>query len=174
MTWFHGPKIAVFWLKITTSGVLKSNRSFFFVTWFHSFFGNFWWFHEYFCMKTWNLGWFHEKRKSKNIETHLVPRLGPQASAPASAPREARGGGRSWGLRAQSRHQMGFNIFLIFRFSWIPPKVFKFSCKNIREYHQKFPKNEWNPGLKIKKIRAVYIEIPLWWYFGQKYSQALL
>ena len=159
------PFICHWWRKI---GVLKRNRSV--CNLVTSIFWSFWWFHEYFCPKTWNLGWFHEMRKSKNIETHLVPRLGPRALAQASAPREARGGGRSWGPRAQSRHQMGFNVFLIFRISWIPPKVFKFSCK----IFVNTTKNEWNPGHKIKKIRAVYIEIPLWWYFGQKYSQPLL
>ena len=45
-----------------------------------------------------------------------------------------------------------------------------FVAKNIREYHQKWPNNQWNPGHKIKKICAVSIEILLWWYFGQKYS----
>ena len=48
--------------------------------------------------------------------------------------------------------------------------VFKFYGQNIREYHQKLQKKSWNPGHKIKKICAVYIEILLWWYFGQEYS----
>ena len=51
----------------------------------------------------------------------------------------ARSGGRSWGLRAQSRHQMGFNIFwfslfmnttqgfqvFMQKYSWIPLKITK-------------------------------------------------
>ena len=67
--------------------------------------------YEYFCLKTLNLGWFHELRKSKNIETHLVHRLGPRTGAVAGAEREVRSGGRSGGPRAQPRHQMGFNLF---------------------------------------------------------------
>ena len=45
-----------------------------------------------------------------------------------------------------------------------------FLPKNIREYHQKGPNKQWNPGHKIKKICVVSIEIPLWWYFCQKCS----
>ena len=56
-------------------------------------------------------------RKAESIETHLVPRLGPQALAQASALREARGEGRAEASGAQFRHQMGFNVFLIFRIS---------------------------------------------------------
>ena len=45
--------------------------------------------------------------------------------------------------------------FILPKYPWIPLKP---------------SKNQWNPGHKIKKICVVYIEIPLWWYFGQKYS----
>ena len=66
-------------------------------------------------LKPWVVSW---SAKIKNIETHLVPRLGPRTGAEAGA--EVRG--PSLGTN------MGFN-FLIFRTSWIPPKVFKFLCK---------------------------------------------
>ena len=70
--------------------------------------------YEYFCLQTWNLGSFHEMRKFRNIETHLVHRLGPRTGAEVRKP--------SLGA------YMGFN-FLIFLISWIPPKVLKFLCK---------------------------------------------
>ena len=136
--------------------VLKGNRSFFFLCWFHWFFCNFWWFHDFFCKKTWNLGWFHEMRKSKILKPiwcldwvrglKLALRSGLRSSP-----------------RTQSRHQIGFQYFLIFRISWIPPKVFKFSCKKIvntiknfkksMKYRTKNKKNKsglrWNPSLVI-------------------------
>ena len=45
--------------------------------------------------------------------------------------------------------------FILPKYPWIPLKS---------------SKNQWNPGHKIKKICVVSIEIPLWWYFGQKCS----
>ena len=54
------------------------------------------------------------------------------------------------------------------------PKSFNFFFTEFHEYHQKGPNNTWNPGHKIKKICAVYIEILLWWYFGQKYSLCII
>ena len=109
--------------------------------------------YEYFCLKTLNLGRFHELRKSKNIETHLVHRPGSRMRAEVQGP--------SLGTN------MGFN-FLIFRISWIPPKVFKCVCKifvNTTKIIKKSMKYS-----SIKKIWAFYIEIQLWWYFGQKYN----
>ena len=50
--------------------------------------------HEYFARKLENLGWYSWNAKNqKNIETHLVPRLGPRDSATASTPRFARSRG---------------------------------------------------------------------------------
>ena len=71
--------------------------------------------------------------------------------------------------RTQSRHQMGFNIFWFFAFHEYHPRFSSFLAKK-SWIPSKFSKNQWNTGQKIKKIRAVYVEILLWWYFGQKYS----
>jgi len=89
-----------------------------------------------------------------------------------SGPRWARGPKRSTKrgaeVRGSSGGLRGFNFFC--QVSWIPPKVFNFSCENIREYHWNHQKYQWIPGHKIKKICVVSIEIPLWWYFCQKCS----
>ena len=133
--------------------VLSRNRTFFFLVWFHikkKMVVSRIFLHE--NLKPWVVSW---SAKIKNIETHLVPRLGPRTGAEVRGP--------SLGTN------MGFN-FLIFRTSWIPPKVFKFLCKICVNTTKNFKNNLWNPDQKIKKIRAVYIEIRLWWYFGQKYS----
>ena len=62
--------------------------------------------------------------KSKNIETHLVPELGPRVSASALGPSP----GTKW-----------FSIFLIFPFHETT-QGFKFSGKNIREATKHFQK----------------------------------
>ena len=112
-------RIPVFLSKISPKSDFIRNHSYFFyfLTWISLIFleilvG----IHESFGRKIWNFGGTHEVRKKK-IETHLAPRLGPRASAPAFASR-----------------------------------------------------SQWNPGQKIKKICAVYVEIPFWWIFCQKYS----
>ena len=81
-------------------------------------------------------------------------RLGPRAGAEARGP-----------SRPTEKFQFFFSEFHEYHL-WFS----NFVAKNIREYHQKWPNNQWNPGHKIKKICAVSIEILLWWYFGQKYS----
>ena len=53
------------------------------------------------------MGGFMKWENQKNVETHLVPGLGPRAGAEAKAQREAQSGGP----RTQSKHQMGLNIF---------------------------------------------------------------
>ena len=144
--------------------VLSRNRSFFLWPGFMIFFEIFGGFTNIFGLKLETLGGFIKNSKIKNIETHLVPRLGPRTRAE----REARSGGRSGGPRAQPRHQIGFNF--LFSHFMNTTQGFQVFIQNIREYHQKFQNKLWNPGQKIKKIRAVYIEIRLWWFFGQKYS----
>ena len=81
-------------------------------------------------------------RKSKNIETHLVSRLGPRAATPASAPASASALGPSLGTKWVS-------IFLIFAFHEAT-QGFKFSSKNIRK-PQKFQKNLCNQDQGQKK-----------------------
>ena len=128
--------------------VLKRNRFFFVMCPGYIQFFEILVVYEYFCLKTLNLGWFHELRKSKNIETHLVHRPGSRMGAEVRGP--------SLGTN------MGFN-FLIFRISWIPPKVFKCVCKifvnttkiikKSMKYSSRNKKNMsvlyWNPTLVI-------------------------
>ena len=101
------------------------------------------------------LGGFMKPDKKINWNLSGAP-LGPRAGAEAGA--EARG---------PSGVPERFQFFLC-QVSWIPPKVFNFSCQNIREYQWNHQKYQWNPGHKIKKICVVFIEIPFWWYFCQK------
>ena len=116
----HAVKIIVFNFHTSTRCENQGfwwEAAFFFVSWFDLFFWNFLWFHEHCCMKTWNPSCFCEK--IKKYWTPFGACTGP----------EGRSGGQSWGPRAQWRHHMGFYILLNFRISWIPPKVFKFSCR---------------------------------------------
>ena len=75
----------------------------------------------------------------KNIETHLVLRLGPRTGAEAGAEREAQSGGRSGGPSAQPRHQYGFQFFDFLHFM-NTTQGFQVFMQNMREYHQKFQK----------------------------------
>ena len=86
--------------------------------------------------------------------TPLGPRTWAEAGAKARGPRVA-----------PERFQ-----FFFVRFHEYHPRFSILSCENIREYHWKHQKYQWIPGHKIKKICVVSIEIPLWWYFGQKCS----
>ena len=59
--------------------------------------------------------------------------------------------------------------FFYFRVSWTQTRAFKFftSKLNQREYNNKISSNEWNPGHKLKKIYAVFNEMPFWWFFAK-------
>ena len=148
--------------------VLRGDHAFFFL-WpgFIDFFYFFWWFHGYFCNKSWNQGGFM-KCENKISWNHLGIRLGPRAGAEAGAEREARSGGRSGGPRAQPDAQVVSTYF--FSHFMNTTLISRFICKISVNTNQKNEKNQWNPGHKNKKICAVLAEILLWWYFGQKYS----
>ena len=138
--------------------------------WFHWFFCNFWWFHDFFASKLETLGGIHEMRKIilENI-WYLDWVRGLERRQEWSAP--ALRSGLRFSPRTQSRHQMGFNIFWFFAFHEYHPRFSSFLAKK-SWIPSKITKNQWNSGQKIKKIRAVYVEILLWWYFGQKYSHS--
>ena len=70
---------------------------------------------------------------------------------------------REYHLR-QEPNICGFN-FLIFGSHEYHPRFSSFSCQNIGEYHKNFQTTQWNPGHKIKKICAVFIETQHWWFF---------
>ena len=139
--------------------------------------GNFRWFHDFFDMKTWNLRWFHETRKSNKLK--------PEVSAPGWV----RGPGRrlqpdlppkylwfqffdfrvSWIPPKAGAEYLRFQFF-DFGVTWIPPKVFKFSCQNIREYQTKFPNNSMKSRTQNKKNMRGFYWNPALVIFCQKYS----
>ena len=82
-------------------------------------------------MKTWNLRWFHETRKSNKLK--------PEVSAPG------------WALGpSQELNTSGFN-FLIFEFREYHLRFSSFSCPNSREYHQKFTNKSMKSRSQNKK-----------------------
>ena len=95
-------------------------------------------------------------RKSKNIETHVVPNLAPRVEAEAEAVSGAEARGPSLGTKWVS-------IFFDFRISWNHPR-FQVFMQKYSWNHQKFPRNEWNQVTKKKerflfKTGSCYIEI---------------
>ena len=134
--------------------------SFFLWPGFNEFFESSWWFHDDFGQKSWNQSGFM-KCKIKINWNHLATRLGSRAGVEREALRS--------GPRAQPVARK-VSIYFFTEFHEYHLWFSNFVAKNFREYHPKWPNNTWNPGHKIKKICAVYIEILLWWYFGQEYS----
>ena len=80
-----------------------------------------------------------------------------------------------------ARRQKAFHEYHLWSRSRIPQVlIFWFSSfmnttKGFQAFHVKivvntiknFQKSQWNPGHKIKKICAVFIEIPHWWFFAK-------
>ena len=137
--------------------------------------------------KNWNLRYsapalrcIHETRKSKNwIQRYSGGKSGwslcPRAhSATALGPnQEPNTSGfnflifefREYHLR-QEPNTLDFNFLILvpheyhLRFSSFHVKIFVNTIQN-------FLTTQWNPGQKIKKICAVFIEIPHWWFFAK-------
>ena len=139
------------------------------------------------------LRWFHETRKSNKLKPEvsapgwvrgpgwrLQPDLPPKAANPAGVSAPALGPN-------QEPNTSGFN-FLIFEFREYHVRQepntwgFNFLILVSHEYHLRFSSfhvkifvntrpnfltTQWNPGHKIKKICAVFIEIPHWWFFAK-------
>ena len=146
-------------------------------------------------METWNLRWFHVTPKSNKLKPEVsAPALGGFTKLENQinwnqrfrllVGSEGRSGVRAWaetpaGFAAENREyhlrQEPNTLDLIFlilvsheyhlRFSSFHVKIFVNTIQN-------FLTTQWNPGHKIKKICAVFIEIPHWWFFAKNTAAA--
>ena len=115
------------------------------------------------------------KLENQKIETRGISAANPAGvSAPALGPnQEPNTSGfnflifefREYHLR-QEPNTLDFNFLILvpheyhLRFSSFHVKIFVNTIQN-------FLTTQWNPGQKIKKICAVFIEIPHWWFFAK-------
>ena len=123
------------------------NHSYFFifVTWISLIiFFNFWWYSRKCWQKKLKLWWYSWNAKKKNWN-HLLARLGPRGSAPASAPPLGPSLASKW---------FQFILFLHF----MKPPKFQFFCQHFRETTKK---NQWNQV--TKKMNGFVLEV----FFGE-------
>ena len=129
------------WPKYHQSGISMKTTHIFFILWpgFHWYFWWFQWYSRIFWQeKLKTLGGIHEtwQKKLKPLRHPAGPSsLRSALRAPLRPPLRPSG---------PARRLRGFNLFFC-QVSWIPPKVFNFSCQNIRENH-------WNHQ-KINEIQ---------------------
>ena len=76
-------------------------------------------------------------------------------------------------LAGPSGLRSGLRFARIFEFREYHLTFSSFSCQNSREYHLKFPNKSMKSRSKNKKICAVYVEIPFWWFFLPKIQRLL-
>ena len=156
------------------------NHSYFFifVTWISLIiFFNFWWYSRKCWQKKLKLWWYSWNAKKKNWN-HLLARLGPRGSAPASAPRFALRSGLRSAPRAQPSQQV-VSIYFIFAFhettkvsiflppfSWNHPKYKQIIIETRLQKKERFP---------IKTLLMVNFgkktAILSTWYFAKKKHQ---
>ena len=97
--------------------------------------------------------------------THSAPALGPNQEPNTSGFNFLIFEFREYHLR-QEPNTLDFNFLILvsheyhLRFSSFHVKIFVNTIQN-------FLTTQWNPGHKIKKICAVFIEIPHWWFFAK-------
>ena len=110
-------------------------------------------------MKTGKSGW------SLCPRAHSATALGPNQEPNTSGFNFLIFEFREYHLR-QEPNTLDFNFLILvsheyhLRFSSFHVKIFVNTIQN-------FLTTQWNPGQKIKKICAVFIEIPHWWFFAK-------